>query len=91
MSYAAEVARSVPSTSSAAEQVQARLLREAGSARRFARARSLSASVVSLARRAIRNRHPGWSENDVLLEFVRTHYGEELAAKVRRRLQRSGR
>lgn len=76
------------SSSAAADAVQVRLLREAGTAGRFARARSLSASVIGLSRRAIQRRHPEWSERDVLLEFVALHYGRELAERVREHLER---
>lgn len=38
---------------------------------------------MQLARDAIRRRHPDWSEREVMLEFVRVHYGAELAGRVR--------
>lgn len=41
---------------------------------------------MSLSRRAIRTRHPDWSEQEVLLEFVAVHYGRELAERVRNHL-----
>jgi hypothetical protein len=44
-----------------------------------------------LSRRAIRKRHPGWSERDLLLEFIAVHYGCELAERVRAHLERCGR
>jgi hypothetical protein len=70
-----------------ADRAQIELLRAAGTAKRFARARSLSASMIALARRAIRVRHPELSEREVLLRFVATHYGERLALGLRRRLE----
>jgi len=79
-----------PSASTKADRVQIELLRAAGTAKRFARARSLSESTISLARRAIRVRHPGLSEREVLLLFVETHYGRELAERVRCRLAHCG-
>jgi hypothetical protein len=85
------MARPVPSSSAAADHVQVMLLRDAGTAGRFARARSLTQSVVALSRRAIRKRHPGWSERDLLLEFIAVHYGCELAERVRAHLERCGR
>ena len=63
--------------------VQVDLFRRAGTARRFALARSLSRSTIELARSAIRRRHPEWSDHEVLLEFVRVHYGADLAGCVR--------
>ncbi len=76
----------VASASVEADGVQIELLRRAGAARRFELARSLSASAISLARAAIREREPGLSEREVLLRFVETHYGAELAHAVRRHL-----
>lgn len=70
--------------------MQVRLLRAAGTTGRFARARSLTATTIALARRAIRRRHPDWSERDVLLEFVRVHYGADLASRVRAKLEQRG-
>lgn len=86
------MARPVVSSSSAeAAKLQVQLLRAAGTASRFARARSLSASVIGLSRRAIRRRHPDWSEREVLLEFVALHYGRDLAGRVRKRLEQDER
>ena len=72
----------------AARAVQIELLRNATIARRFGLARSLTAATVELARAAIRRRHPGWNEREVLLEFARVHYGAELADRVRAYLAR---
>ncbi|MGH9380653.1 MAG: hypothetical protein ACRD2Z_08590 [Thermoanaerobaculia bacterium] len=70
-----------------ADRVQVELLRAAGLSRRVALCRSLSVSVIALARQAIRTRHPEYSDRDVALAFVELHYGKELAANVRRYLQ----
>jgi hypothetical protein len=67
-----------------AEKVQIELLRQAGPTRRAAMALSLSAQVIGLARRAIRRSMPGATEEEVGLRFVELHYGEELAADLRR-------
>jgi hypothetical protein len=74
-----------------ARAVQIELFRRAGPARRFALARSLSASTMTLARDAIRRRHPDWDEREVLLEFARVHYGVELGERVRAYLARRDR
>jgi hypothetical protein len=76
----------VASSSPGADRVQIELLRRAGTARRLGLARSLSESAISLARAAIRAREPGLAEREILLRFVATHYGRELADAVRRRL-----
>ena len=70
-----------------AEEVQLALLRAASPARRLRLVRSLTATVVEWSRRAIRQAHPEADEREVGLRFVALHYGEELAAKVRRYLE----
>jgi hypothetical protein len=67
---------------------QIELLRQATTAQRFARVRSMSQSAVQLARRAIRRTMPNASEQDVLLTFVAIHYGAELADRLRAYLPR---
>ena len=78
----------VHSSPARADRVQLELLRSAGSARRFQTARSLSESAISLARGAMRRRRPDLPELEILLWFVETHYGRELAREVRRYVQR---
>ena len=85
------MARPVPGTDDRAAQKQIELLRAADPARRLARARSLTASVIGLSRQAIRNRHPGASEREVMLRFVEVHYGKYLADEVHRYLVKRGR
>ena len=69
-----------------AEAVQIALLREASPARRFSLACYLTQMAIFWSRRAIRLADPGVSEREVGLRFVALHYGEKLAAKVRRYL-----
>jgi hypothetical protein len=47
---------------------------------------SLSATVITLARRAIRRSLGDASETEVGLRFVELNYGPDLAAALRRRL-----
>jgi len=70
-----------------AERVQIGLLRQASTAQRFALARSLTATAVSLSRRAIARANPDFSPQEVDLKFVELHYGKELASRVRRYLE----
>ena len=70
-------------TSPEAEKIQLDLLRKASVARRFSLVRSLSNTTIQLARRAIRRTHPEADEQEVLLIFVETHYGKELADRLR--------
>jgi hypothetical protein len=69
------------------EKVQIGLLRAAGTARRAQMAFSLSATVISLARRAIRRQLPNATEQEVGLQFVERQYGRELASQVRRYIE----
>jgi hypothetical protein len=80
--YRVRVARPVPEDHKA-RAVQLELFRRATPARRFALARSLSASTLGLAHAAIRRRHPTWSEREISLELVRVHYGADLAERLR--------
>ncbi|MGH2410086.1 MAG: hypothetical protein ACRDGS_06895 [Chloroflexota bacterium] len=66
-----------------AERVRMALFRAASPSRRFALALSLSRTVISLSRAAIRQAHPDASEEEVGLLFVEYHYGEKLARQVR--------
>lgn len=66
------------------------LLRRASPERRLRLALSLSRSVITLSRDGIARRHPGAGPREIGLEFVRLHYGEELADELRRHLH-SGR
>lgn len=70
-----------------AEAVQIALLRRASPARKLRLVRSLTATVVGWSRRAIRRANPEADEREVLLRFVALHYGEDLAAAVRRHLE----
>jgi hypothetical protein len=81
------IARS-PDTDAEAERTQIELLRRAGAGRRASMALSLSATVIDLARRAIRGSLAGpVVEEDVGLRFVERHYGPGLAADLRRYLE----
>jgi len=90
LSIARPLRTSITDTAPEAEEVQIRLLREAGVERRFGLAMSLSHTAIELSRGAIRQRHPDWSEREVKLEFVRLCYGEKLASEVRAYLERRG-
>ena len=70
-----------------AERVQIELLRKATTAQRFALARSLTATTIGLARRAIARANPDLSRQEVDLKFVELHYGRDLASRVRRYLE----
>lgn len=66
-------------TSPAAEQAQIEILRRLGTRGRIARMRSLTRSTQRLARRALRQARPELNERQLIIEWVRINYGEELA------------
>lgn len=70
------------------EKFQISLIRQASIAKRIARMRSLSQTVVQLSRRAIMRANPGLSEQELNLIFVSYHYGTELADRLRKYLDR---
>ena len=47
----------------------------------------VTATAVSLSRRAIARANPGLSPQEIGLKFVELHYGKELASRVRRYLE----
>lgn len=64
--------------------MQVELMRRAGSRKRAALALRLSDETVALARRAIARARPDLDETARNVEFVRIHYGAELAARLER-------
>lgn len=78
-------------TTPEAESVQIDLLRAAPVSRRLHLACSLSASVMSVARRALARADPGAEPIECDLRFIELHYGSALATAVRADLtQRRG-
>ena len=69
-------------TDAEAERVQLELLRAASPGERAALAMSLSATVISLARRALQRQDPAASEEEIGLRFVELSYGRELATEL---------
>ncbi len=65
-------------TTEEAERVQMAMLRGASVAKRAQRMNALSCFVIEASRRAIERAHPEWSRREVLLFWVRQHYGEEV-------------
>lgn len=62
---------------------QVELSRKANVAQRFARVRSLSETVATLSRRALRRTLANPTEDNVGIAFVALHYGEAAAQQVR--------
>jgi hypothetical protein len=65
-----------------ADRVQLELLRNATPGERAALAMSLSATVISLARRALQTQEPGASDQEITVRSVELNYGRELAADL---------
>ena len=70
-------------TDAATEKEMIRLLREASVSERFELADTLTSTVIALSRRAIARNRPHTAETDILLEWVRLNYGQELAQELR--------
>ena len=75
-------------TSAEADRVQVDLLRAASIARRLHLACSLSAAVISLARRALERADPAAGQTEWHVRFADLHYGPALAASLRETLMR---
>ena len=73
-------------TNPEAESVLISLARKAPIAQRTARMRSLSQTTMKLSRRAIMRANPGYSDREVSLEFVKLHYGNDLASRLKNHL-----
>jgi hypothetical protein len=71
-----------------ARRLHMELLRRASPERRLRLALSLSRSVLTLSREGIARRRPGASPEEIGLEFVRLHYGQDLADEVEAHLRR---
>lgn len=82
------VRRESDDTSREAAQAQAALVRAAPIGRRMQMALGLSATVITLARRAIARAMPDASARARDLRFVQLHYGDELAAELEADLAR---
>jgi hypothetical protein len=79
--------RAIPSrpadTTADADRVQTALMRAAPVGRRLRLAFGLSATAMTLARRAIARAHPAASNDERDLLFVELHYGPDLARALR--------
>jgi hypothetical protein len=71
-----------------ASRMQMDLLRRASPERRLRLALSLSRSVLTLSGEGIARRRPRASVEEIGLEFVRLHYGPDLADELARHLGR---
>lgn len=70
-----------------AEEVLIGLIRKASVAKRISRMHSLTRTILRLSKRAIAKAHPGLSEQELNMLFVKIHYGEELANRLQTYLE----
>ena len=66
------------------EKIQIALIRKLNTSERISRLRSLSQTVISLSRRAIRRANPDLSEKELNYKFVAYHYGNEIAEQFKK-------
>ncbi len=71
-----------------AEEVQIALLRQVSAAKRALLLRSLSQTVIRLSRRAIRKANPDISEQEFKVLCVKYCYGDDLADRFQKYLNR---
>lgn len=69
-------------TQRGAEEAQVQIWRSYTPEQRLAAACALMTFVRRLVEEAIRERHPGLSDDEVRIHFLRRAYGEDIAARV---------
>lgn len=70
------------------EKVLIDLIRHANAAKKLSQVRSLSQTMIQLSRRAITRANKNIDEQEVNLIFVAHHYGNDLADRLRRYLEK---
>lgn len=71
------------------EQIQIDLIRKLSTSERVSRLRSLSRTVIGLSRRAMRHANPELSEKELNYKFLAYHYGNEIAEKFKKYMDRT--
>lgn len=64
------------------EEAYFALLRRAGLSRRYERMASWTDSMNDLARAGIARQYPDWSRREVMIEWARRQYGEDIVSKL---------
>lgn len=70
-------------TNPKAERFLISFLRNLNTTQKLEQVQSFSSSIIKLSKRAISRANPGLNEKEKDLLFVRYHYGDELADKLR--------
>ena len=81
------LSRYTTDTSVDAEVVQRELIRKTAPSQRVEKSLRLSSDLIRNAKAAIRRRHPEFTEDEIAVKFIELHYGADLAAAVRARLE----
>ncbi|PQO29135.1 hypothetical protein C5Y96_15385 [Blastopirellula marina] len=68
-------------------EVQLNLFRDMTGQQRVAKAISLSGQVLAMSKAAIRRQNPEFTEEQVLLTFIKQNYGADLARSVESHLK----
>ena len=71
-----------------AEKVLISLFRKASISEKFSRVRSLTQTTIQLSRRAIARANKEFNEEQINLKFISLHYGNDLAERVKKYLER---
>ncbi|MEO6694390.1 MAG: hypothetical protein ABIY50_04675 [Ignavibacteria bacterium] len=74
-------------TNPKAETLLIEMIRELNTSQRISKALSLSSSIINLSKRAIERANPNKDKSELDLLFVKLHYGNELADKLKLFLQ----
>lgn len=72
-----------------AEKVLISLLRQESKARKFSQVRSLSQMTIQLSKRAIARANKNLDEKERELLFIKYHYGNDLAERVKKYLDQN--
>lgn len=70
------------------EEIQISLIRQSSVAERISRLRSLSQTVIQLSRRAVLRVNPELSGNELKCKLIAHHYGDDLADRLHKYLNR---
>ena len=65
------------------EKIQISLIRESKISKRISLLNSLSQTVINLSRKAIERANPGISEKELNYKFVKYHYGDDIAKRLK--------
>ena len=74
-----------------AEEFLISLIRKASTSRKMAQVRSLSKTTIQLSKRAIARANKDLDERELDLLFVEYHYGNDLANRIKKYLEKINR